>query len=61
MNSWRITTMKSSPDLIQIADWWQWQKGLRYKASSHYQAPPRWEDNVTSRDDAGRFAREEID
>lgn len=45
--------------LIQIADWWDWQTGLRYKSPSHYEAPPKWEDQVTSRDDNGKFTKTE--
>ena len=46
--------------LIQVIDWWQWQTGLRYKAPSHFQAPPVWEDQVTSREN-GRFAKGDTD
>lgn len=49
---------KKGRPLIQIADWWDWQTGLRYKAASHYEAPDRWEDRVTPRDEVGRFARD---
>lgn len=45
--------------LIQIVDWWDWQTGLRYRGASHYEAPPNWEDRVTSRDDGGKFAKNE--
>ena len=45
--------------LIQIVDWWDWQTGLRYRGASHYEAPPNWEDRVTSRDDSGKFAKNE--
>ena len=46
--------------LIQIADWWDWQTGLKYKAASHYEAPPDWKDKVTSRNDDGKFVKEDI-
>lgn len=46
--------------LIQITDWWDWQTGLRYRAASHYEAPPNWEDRVTPRDDDGKFARHDV-
>ncbi len=45
--------------LIQIADWWDWQTGLKYKAPSHYEPPSDWEDKVTPRDDNGKFSQEE--
>ncbi|MFC2045328.1 hypothetical protein ACFLUH_01450 [Chloroflexota bacterium] len=45
--------------LIQILDWWEWQVGLKYKPASFFQAPPGWEDKVTSRDDSGRFVKED--
>jgi len=44
--------------LIQIADWWDWQTGLKYRAPSHYQAPEGWVDRITNRDDNGRFVKE---
>ena len=44
--------------LIQVVDWWDWQTGLKYKAASHYEAPPDWQDNVTQRE-KGRFSRED--
>ena len=46
--------------LIQIADWWDWQSALKYKAASHYEAPANWEDRVTSRDDDGKFTRHDV-
>lgn len=45
--------------LIQVLDWWQWQKGLRYWSPSHYQAPEGWEDRIVPRDERGKFAKEE--
>lgn len=45
--------------LIQIADWWDWQTGLKYKAPSHFEPPKGWEDRVTPRDDNGKFSQEE--
>ena len=48
----------NSHSLIQILDWWEWQTGLKYKASSHYPAPEGWEDKVTPREQ-GRFAKED--
>jgi hypothetical protein len=44
--------------LIQVADWWDFQTGLRYKSASHYQAPDGWEDKITPRDEMGRFAED---
>ena len=44
--------------LLQVLDWWEWQTGLKYKAPSHYQPPNGWEDRITPRDEAGKFARE---
>ena len=44
--------------LIQVLDWWEWQKGLKYKATSHYQAPEGWVDKVTPRDETGRFVED---
>ena len=48
----------SGRELIQIKDWWEWQKGLKYKSPSHYQAPPNWEDKETPRDEDGKFKKE---
>ena len=45
--------------LIQIADWWDWQTGLKYWPPSHYQAPSGWIDKVTTRDERGRFDKQE--
>ena len=45
--------------LIQITDWWDWQSALRYRGASHYEAPPSWEDRVTTRGDSGKFAKNE--
>jgi hypothetical protein len=47
--------------LIQVADWWDWQTGLRYKSASHYEAPKGWTDRVTQRDEEGRFIKEDQD
>jgi hypothetical protein len=47
--------------LIQVLDWWEWQTGLKYKAPSRYQPPKDWEDRVTTRDESGKFAKEEHD
>ena len=47
-----------SRQLIQVVDWWDWQTGLKYKAQSHYEPPPGWQDNVTQRA-KGRFSRED--
>jgi len=46
--------------LIQVADWWDWQTGLRYKAASHYEAPEGWKDKVTPREGDGKFTKEKI-
>ena len=54
----RYEDSKGRP-LIQIVDWWDWQSALRYRGASHYEAPPSWEDRVTSRDDGGKFAKNE--
>ena len=54
----RYDDSKGRP-LIQIADWWDWQTGLKYKAPSHYEPPKGWEDRVTHRDDNGKFSQEE--
>ena len=45
--------------LIQIADWWEYQTKLLYKSPSRYQAPEGWEDQLTPRDELGRFVRED--
>ena len=44
--------------LIQVVDWWDWQTGLKYRASSHYQPPDGWEDRLTPRDEMGRFSED---
>lgn len=43
--------------LLQVANWWEWQGGLRFKNPSRYPAPEGWQDYVTEepRDDRGRF------
>ena len=46
-------------ELVQISDWWEWQKGMKYFAPSHYQAPSGWKDKETPRDDKGQFTRAE--
>jgi hypothetical protein len=51
---------KKGRSLIQVTDWWDWQKGLRYKAASHYEASEGWDDRITPRDDVGRFVKEYI-
>jgi len=43
--------------LIQVLDWWEFNRGLRFTAPSRYPAPPNWRDRVTGRDEAGRFRR----
>ena len=45
--------------LIQITDWWEYQTKLLYKSPSRYQAPEGWRDQLTPRDENGRFVREE--
>ena len=45
--------------LIQIADWWEYQTKLQYKSPSRYQSPPDWEDQITPRDELGRFVSED--
>lgn len=47
--------------LLQVADLWEWQTGLRYKSESHYEPPKGWEDKITPRGDKGRFTKEETD
>ena len=47
-----------SRQLIQVVDWWDWQTGLKYKASSHYEPPPSWQDKVTKRE-KGKFSKED--
>jgi hypothetical protein len=32
--------------LIQIADWWEFQSGLRYRRPSRYPPPDNWQDSV---------------
>ncbi|MFC2012647.1 hypothetical protein ACFLVU_05910 [Chloroflexota bacterium] len=44
--------------LLQIADWWEYQTGLKYKSPSHYEAPPRWQDKLTPRSEDGKFTKE---
>jgi hypothetical protein len=44
--------------LIQVSDWWEWQTGFRFKAASHYEPPKEWIDQITPRDDNGRFTRD---
>ena len=44
--------------LIQVLEWQQWQKGLRYWSPSRYQAPDGWEDKVIPRDEGGRFTKD---
>ena len=46
--------------LTQIADWWEFQSGLRVRHESRYPAPEGWEDKVKlppdqRRDNMGRF------
>ena len=47
--------------LIQVLDWWEWQTGLKYKSPSHYQAFEGWEDQLTPRDESGKFTKKEED
>jgi len=51
---------KNNRSLIQVVDWWDWQTGLKYKAPSHYEPPPGWEDRVISRDEDGKFTRHDV-
>ena len=44
--------------LIQVADWWDWQTGLRYKSASPYEAPEGWKDMGTPRDGDGKFVKQ---
>jgi hypothetical protein len=46
--------------LIQIADWWEFQSGLRYRNPSRYLPPENWTDDIKppperQRDGMGRF------
>lgn len=52
----RYEDSKGRP-LIQIADWWEYQKGLLFKAPSHYEPPKDWNDVTTPRGEKGRFAK----
>ena len=52
----RYEDSKGRP-LIQIADWWEYQKGLLYKAPSHFEPPKDWNDVTTPRGENGRFTR----
>ena len=47
--------------LIQILDWWLYQKGLKYWSPSQFEHPKGWEDRVTPRDDKGKFTKIEDD
>ena len=43
-------------DLIQVADWWEYNSGLRIIRASRYSPPPSWKDRpATARDEMGRF------
>lgn len=42
-------------ELVQVTDWWEYNRGLRFAAPSKYPPPDGWVDRVTQRDDAGRF------
>ena len=53
----RLYEDEKGRQLIQVEDWLDYQK-LRYMAPSHYQAPEGWEDEITPRDEKGRFAVE---
>ena len=46
--------------LIQIADWWDWQTKMKYLVASHYEAPFNWEDRITQRDDKGKFVSDSV-
>jgi hypothetical protein len=55
-----IRYTKGKTQLIQIADWWEFQSGLRVRYESRYPAPEGWEDKVKlppehGRDNMGRF------
>jgi len=41
--------------LMQVADWWEYNAGLRIREPSRYPPPEDWEDDVTGRDAMGRF------
>ena len=43
--------------LLQVLDWWLYQKGLKYWAPSQFEHPKGWEDRVTPRDDKGKFTK----
>lgn len=44
-------------ELVQVTDWWEYNKGLRFAAPSKHPPPDDWEDRVTGRDEMGRFSR----
>jgi hypothetical protein len=52
----RYEDSKGRP-LVQIADWWEYQRGLLYKGPSHYEPPKDWEDKMTPRGEKGRFTK----
>ncbi|MGD1118067.1 MAG: hypothetical protein ABR886_01095 [Dehalococcoidales bacterium] len=44
--------------LIQIADWWEFQSGLRFTSASRYPTPEGWKDRIKlqpERDTMGKF------
>jgi hypothetical protein len=44
--------------LIQVADWWDFQAGLRVRYASRYPAPEGWKDQIKlppERNETGRF------
>lgn len=46
--------------LIQVADWWEYNSGLRIIKASKYPPPPMWKDRpATARDELGKFRRGE--
>ena len=57
----KLYTDDKERELIQVVDWWEWQTGLRYRSSSHYQPPRGWTDRLTPRDEGGRFKKDESD
>ncbi len=53
-----IRYASGSTSLIQIADWWEFQAGLRVKYASRYPPPEGWDDQIKEppeRNDVGRF------
>lgn len=49
---------KTGRELVQVADWWEHNAGMKYVKASKWPPPEDWEDKPeTWRDDMGRFGR----